>query len=209
MNALVEQKNIFNGMTKDKTEKRDSTELIDSQINDTERAEVEFDDSGKDIEPQQKQDEEETSPTERLQKELDESKDRYVRLSAEFDNYRKRTQREKMDLIRYGSEDVMKAMLPLIDDVERAIKHMDDVKDVNALKEGVELIHLKFKEFLKTNGVQEIEALGLELDTDVHEAVTKIPAPDKKLKGKIVDVIEKGYKLNEKVIRFSKVVIGE
>lgn len=196
-------------MTKDKTEKRDSTELIDSQINDAEKMETPSDDTGKDNEQQQEGEAEEVNPTEQLQKELEESKDKYVRLSAEFDNYRKRTQREKMDLIKYGSEDVMKAMLPLIDDIERAIKHMDGAKDVDAVKEGVELIHVKFKEFLKGNGVQEIEAQGLELDTDVHEAVTKIPAPEKKMKGKIVDVVEKGYKLNEKVIRFSKVVIGE
>jgi molecular chaperone GrpE len=153
--------------------------------------------------------EQEVNPLVELQNQLDEAKDKYIRLSAEFDNYRKRTQREKMDLIKYGSEDVMKAILPLVDDFERAIKHSQTATDVDALKQGLVLIHGKFAEFLKNNGVHVIEAEGKELDTDMHEAITKIPAPSDELKGKIVDVVEKGYKLNDKVIRFSKVVIGE
>lgn len=152
---------------------------------------------------------EEVNPAAELQKQLDEAKDKYVRLSAEFDNFRKRTQREKMDLIKYGSEDVIKSILPLIDDFDRAIKHSETAKDVEAMRQGLVLIQGKFKDFLKSTGVQEIDAMGQELDTDMHEAITKIPAPDEQLKGKIVDVVEKGYKLNDKVIRFSKVVIGE
>jgi len=148
-------------------------------------------------------------PAAELQKQLDEAKDKYVRLSAEFDNYRKRTQREKMDLIKYGSEDVIKSILPLVDDFDRAIKHSETAKDVEAMRQGLVLIQGKFKDFLKSSGVQEIEAMGQDLDTDMHEAITKIPAPEEQLKGKIVDVVEKGYKLNDKVIRFSKVVIGE
>ncbi|MDD3569085.1 MAG: nucleotide exchange factor GrpE [Bacteroidales bacterium] len=151
----------------------------------------------------------ELDPIEELQKQLDEAKDKYIRLSAEFDNFRKRTQREKMDLIKYGSEDVIKGILPLIDDFERAIKHSETATDVEAMKQGLTLIHGKFLEFLRSNGVKEIEAIGLELDTDRHDAITKIPAPEDKLKGKIVDVVEKGYMLNDKVVRFSKVVIGE
>lgn len=152
---------------------------------------------------------EEVDPIAELQKQLEEAKDKYIRLSAEFDNYRKRTQREKMDLIKYGSEDAMKGILPLVDDFDRAIKHSETATDVEAMKKGLLLIQGKFSEFLKANGVHMIEAIGQELDTDMHEAITKIPAPDEKLKGKIVDVVEKGYKLNDKVIRFSKVVIGE
>lgn len=148
-------------------------------------------------------------PKVQLENQLNEYKDKYLRLSAEFDNYRKRTQREKMDLIKYGSEDVLKNLLPVVDDFERAMKSLDNSTDIDAVKQGLHLIHAKFAEFLKTNGVQEIEATGLELDTDFHEAITKIPAPDEKLKGKIVDVVQKGYKLNDRVIRFSKVVIGE
>jgi molecular chaperone GrpE len=144
-----------------------------------------------------------------LQNQLEESKDKYLRLSAEFDNYRKRTQREKMDLIKYASEDVMKSILPLIDDFDRAIKSTHDSTDIEAVKQGLVLIQVKFLDFLKSNGVKEIEAIGLELDTDVHEAITKIPVEDNNMKGKIVDVVEKGYKLNDKVIRFSKVVMGE
>ena len=170
---------------------------------DSEKEEKEADDEA------QAKVEEEKDPMEKLQEELEESKNKYLRLSAEFDNYRKRTQREKMDLIRFGSEDVLKSVLPLIDDFERAIASTEKATDVEALKQGLSLIYGKFRDFLKSNNVQEIEAVGLELDTDVHEAITKIPVTEKKQKGKIVDVVEKGYKLNDKVIRYSKVVVGE
>ncbi|MDX9852287.1 MAG: nucleotide exchange factor GrpE [Tenuifilaceae bacterium] len=151
----------------------------------------------------------EENPTEELQKQLDEQKDKYLRLSAEFDNFRRRTLKEKMDLTKYAAEDTLKSILPVVDDFERAMKSLDTTTDIEAVKEGLRLIHGKFIEFLKTKGVTEIEAMGLPLDTDKHEAITLIPAPEENLKGKIVDVIEKGYILNEKVIRFSKVIIGE
>ena len=151
----------------------------------------------------------EENPTEELQKQLDEQKDKYLRLSAEFDNFRRRTLKEKMDLTKYAAEDTLKSILPVVDDFERAMKSLDTTTDIEAVKEGLRLIHSKFIEFLKTKGVTEIEAMGLPLDTDKHEAITLIPAPEENLKGKIVDVIEKGYILNEKVIRFSKVIIGE
>lgn len=156
-----------------------------------------------------KEEQPEVDPIAELQKQLEESKDKYLRLSAEFDNYRKRTQREKMDLIRFGSEDVLKSILPLVDDFERAIKSTQDTTDITAVKHGLTLIHGKFAEFLKNSGVQVIDALGQDLDTDLHEAITKIPVEDDTQKGKIVDVVEKGYKLNDKVIRFAKVVMGE
>ncbi|HPX06776.1 MAG TPA: nucleotide exchange factor GrpE [Tenuifilaceae bacterium] len=151
----------------------------------------------------------EENPTEELKKQLDEQKDKYLRLSAEFDNFRRRTLKEKMDLTKYAAEDTLKSILPVVDDFERAMKSIDTTTDIEAVKEGLRLIHGKFIEFLKTKGVTEIEAMGLPLDTDKHEAITLIPAPEENLKGKIVDVIEKGYILNEKVIRFSKVIIGE
>ncbi len=151
----------------------------------------------------------EENPTEELQKQLDEQKDKYLRLSAEFDNFRRRTLKEKMELTKYAAEDTLKSILPVVDDFERAMKSLDTTTDIEAVKEGLRLIHGKFIEFLKTKGVTEIEAMGLPLDTDKHEAITLIPAPEENLKGKIVDVIEKGYILNEKVIRFSKVIIGE
>jgi len=135
--------------------------------------------------------------------------DRYLRLSAEFDNFRKRTLKEKMDLMRNASESVMVNFLPVVDDVERAMKAIEISDNLETTKEGIVLIYNKFKDFTKQNGVVEMEANGLELNTDHHEAITKIPAPSDDLKGKIVDVIQKGYLLNEKVIRFAKVIIGE
>ncbi|HCX98640.1 MAG TPA: nucleotide exchange factor GrpE [Bacteroidales bacterium] len=197
-------------MTKNKNNKEEVNSTVkpndaDETLNET----VEQEGNGSEENESENREEEITNPMEELQNQLEEAKDKYIRLSAEFDNYRKRTQREKMDLIRFGSEDAMKAILPLVDDFERAVKHSETATDVEALKQGLVLIQVKFKEFLKANGVQEIEDIGNELDTDVHEAVSKTPAPKKELKGKIVDVVEKGYKLNDKVIRFSKVVIGE
>lgn len=144
-----------------------------------------------------------------IQKKYDELNDRYLRLMAEFDNYRKRTLKEKMDLTKYAEEDVIKGILPVVDNMERAIKSLESAQDINAVKEGIDLIYKKFKEFLEKRGIKEIEALNKELDTDLHEAVTKFAAPSEDLKGKIIDVIEKGYYLHDKVIRYAKVVVGE
>ena len=144
-----------------------------------------------------------------LQKKYDELNDRYLRLMAEFDNYRKRTLKEKMDLTKYAEEDVIKGILPVVDNMERAIKSLESATDINAVKEGIDLIYKKFQEFLEKRGIKEIEALNKELDTDLHEAVTKFAAPSEDLKGKIIDVIEKGYYLHDKVIRYAKVVVGE
>lgn len=152
---------------------------------------------------------EEQNQLEELQKKNLELNDKYLRLTAEFDNYRKRTLKEKMELMKSAGESLLVNILPIVDNFERALKSMDETKEVDAIKEGVNLIYNSFVEFMKTNGVKEIEALNKEFDVDEHEALTKIPAPDKKLKGKVVDVIEKGYKLNDKVIRYSKVVVGE
>ena len=139
----------------------------------------------------------------------DELNDKYLRLMAEFDNYRKRTLKEKMDLTKYAEEDVLKGILKVVDDMERAINNMDTAPDMNAVKEGVELIYKKFKSFLETRGLKEVEAMHQELDTDKHEAVAKFAAPSEDLKGKIIDVVEKGYYLHDKIIRYAKVVIGE
>ncbi len=135
--------------------------------------------------------------------------DKYLRLSAEFDNYRKRTLRERMELTKTAAESVMLNILPVTDDFERAMHSIEQGMDFEATKEGILLIYNKFKEFNKQNGITEIEAIGKPFDTDLHEALTKIPAPSEELKGKIIDVIQKGYYLNEKVIRFAKVVVGE
>jgi len=140
---------------------------------------------------------------------LAEFQDKYLRLSAEYDNYRKRTLKERIDLLKSGNEDLLTKALPVMDDFERAMQLIDDAKDIKAVKEGLHLIYGKFGSFLSNEGVKEIDALHKEFDTDIHEAITKIPAPSKKLKGKVVDVVQKGYTLNDKIIRFSKVVIGE
>ena len=138
-----------------------------------------------------------------------EMNDKYLRLSAEFDNYRKRTLRERMELTKTAAESVMLSILPVTDDFERAMHSIEQGMDFEATKEGILLIYNKFKEFNKQNGITEIEAVGKSFDTDLHEALTKIPAPSEELKGKIIDVIQKGYYLNDKVIRFAKVVVGE
>lgn len=146
---------------------------------------------------------------EELQEELKEVQDKHLRLQAEFDNFRRRTMKEKADLIKSGGESVLVNILPVIDDFERALDSLKEVEDEDTGKQGTLLIYNKFKEFLKQNNIKEIEALQQDFDVDLHEAITKIPAPSEELKGKVVDVVQKGYCLNEKVIRFAKVVIGE
>ncbi len=146
---------------------------------------------------------------EKAESEILELKDKHIRLQAEFDNYRKRTLKERMELLKTASESVLMSILPVIDDFDRALQTIDAVEEDSHLKDGVLLIYNKFQDFLKQNGVKEIEAKGQSFDTDLHEAITTIPAPSEELKGKIVDVVQKGYYLNDKVIRFSKVVIGE
>lgn len=135
-------------------------------------------------------------------------RDKYLRLQAEFDNYRKRTLREKMELVERGGADVIKAMLPVADDMDRAVEAMAGSDDIEALRAGVGLIAQKFHEVLRSCGVSEIEAKGLELDTDHHEAVARFQAGEEQ-RGKIVDVVQKGYRLRDKVLRFAKVVVGE
>ena len=140
---------------------------------------------------------------------IEEQKDKYLRLSAEFDNYRKRTMKEKAELILNGGEKSISSILPVIDDFERAIKTMETAKDVKAVKEGVELIYNKFMATLAQNGVKVIETKDQPLDTDYHEAIAVIPAPSEEQKGKILDCVQTGYTLNDKVIRHAKVVVGE
>ena len=175
----------------------------------------------KDTAEEQPQDDqaEEAAPLtheEQLEKELEdaqavieEQKDKYLRLSAEFDNYRKRTMKEKAELILNGCEKSISSILPVIDDFERAIKTMETAKDVKAVKEGVELIYNKFMAVMAQNGVKVIETKDQPLDTDYHEAIAVIPAPSEEQKGKILDCVQTGYTLNDKVIRHAKVVVGE
>lgn len=140
---------------------------------------------------------------------LTEMQDRYLRLSAEFDNYRKRTLKEKIELSQSGGESVIKSLLPVIDDFDRAMNSMRSTSDYNAVKEGLELIYSKIYDFLKQNGVKEIEVMNEVFNGDYHEAVTTVTVEDDKLKGLIIDVTQKGYTLYDKVIRYPKVVVGE
>ncbi len=135
--------------------------------------------------------------------------DKNLRLMAEFDNYRKRTMKERIDLLKTAGEKVLVDMLPLVDDFERGLKAMETSEDVQAVKDGVDLIYNKFIAFLLQNGVKAIPSENQPFDTEFHEAITTFPAPTEDLKGKIIDCVSKGYTLNDKVIRFSKVVVGE
>lgn len=155
------------------------------------------------------QNEEENIDEGNQEKELEELKDKYVRLAAEFDNYRKRTLKEKMELSKNAAEKIFVNILPVIDDFDRALSHLDSASDLDSIKEGIGLIYNKFVNFMSQNGVTEIDTHEKEFDMDLHEAITKSPAPSEELKGKIIDCVEKGYMLGDKVIRFPKVVVGE
>ena len=146
---------------------------------------------------------------EEAQQMVREEKDKYLRLSAEFDNYRKRTLKEKAELIKNGAEKTMTAILPVLDDFERALKNLEANEATQAMKEGVELIYNKFNKVLAQEGLQKIETEGKDFDVDFHEAIALIPAPSEDLKGKILDCVQAGYMLNEKVIRHSKVAVAQ
>ena len=149
----------------------------------------------------------EPAPENEFEKKYKDLYDKHLRLTAEYDNYRKRTLKEKSDLLKYGSENALKNLLTVIDDIERAVSFIQTSTDIEAIKEGIILINSKFAEYLGQNGVKAIDTMGAEFNVDIHEAVTKIPSED--MKGKVVDVLQKGYYLNDKVIRYSKVVVGE
>lgn len=139
---------------------------------------------------------------------LAELNDKYVRLYADFDNYRKRMTKERLELIKFASEETFKQILPVIDDFERAFKSMAEIKDINVMKQGEELIYNKLKNILSQSGLQEMKSAGETFDPELHEAVTNVPAPSDDMKGKVIEEVEKGYYLNGKVIRHAKVVVG-
>ena len=175
-----------------------------------------FNEAAEESAPDAEQQESEQTPEEKLQaqvdsltQELDDFKDKYLRLSAEFDNYRKRTLKEKAELILNGGEKTITTILPVIDDFERAMATMQKATDVDAVKEGVALIYNKFMQILGQNGVKTIETKEKELDTDFHDAIAMIDAPTPELNGKMLDCVETGYMLNDKVIRHAKVVVGK
>jgi len=149
--------------------------------------------------------EESTTPI----KELEEQKEKYIRLLAEFENYKRRTSRERIELFKTAGLEVIKDLLPALDDIDRAEQVVPDAKDLEAVKEGLKLISEKVKNILHQKGLKEIECKGHEFNTDMMEAITEISAPSDDLKGKVVEVLEKGYTLNDKIIRYAKVVIGK
>lgn len=150
------------------------------------------------------------SEIEELQLKYNELNDKYLRLYSEFDNFRKRTSKEKLDLYKTAGEDVIISMLPVMDDFERAMKSITDSQELSSVVDGIKLIHNKFEKSLEQKGLRAMESsVGKEFDVNLQEAITKIPAPEKKLKGKVIDEVERGYMLYDKVIRYAKVVIGE
>jgi molecular chaperone GrpE len=146
---------------------------------------------------------------EKLRNEVALNKDKYIRLIAEFENFKKRTIKEKVEFSKRAGEDIYLTLLPVLDDFERAMKSINSASDVNALKEGVNLIYSKFKSTLEAQGLKEIDSIGTPFNTDLHEAITNIETNDESMKGKVVDELEKGYFLNDKIIRYAKVVVGK
>lgn len=146
---------------------------------------------------------------ERLKKELEQAKKEYLFLMAEFDNFRKRTLKEKQDLVKHGCQEAMRNLLPVVDDFERAIDSISKADDLDSAKEGINLIYNKFIKYLESNNVKAIDSTGKDFDTDYHEAITTFPASDEKMKGKVIDTTLKGYMINDKVLRHAKVVVGK
>ena len=194
-------------MNKDNNNK---TPENNSDINQDETVENQFEGILDDtVDEAEAQEVDEPSESEQLKADLEKEKDKFLRLFAEFENYKRRTSKERLELFKTANQDVMTAMLPVLDDFDRALTEIKKAKDKNLMK-GVELIHNKFKETLKNKGLEAMDVKhGDSFDADVHEAITQIPAASDKLKGKIVDVVERGYKLGDRIIRFPKVVTGQ
>ncbi len=152
---------------------------------------------------------EEVSVEETLKNELGKEKDKFLRLFAEFENYKKRTARERLDLIETAGSSIMLSILPVLDDFERALNHIEDDKEAEELRKGVVLIYQKLLTTLGQRGLKEMDSKGKDFDSEFHQALTEIETPDKKMKGKVVDVIEKGYFIGEKILRHAKVVVGK
>ena len=152
---------------------------------------------------------EELNELDTLKKEVEEQKEKFIRLYAEFDNYKRRNAKERVELIQTAGREVIQSMLEVLDDCERAEKQMNQSEDLKQIKEGIGLVFSKFRNILQSRGLKEMKSIGEAFNPDFHEAITEIPVPDETMKGKIVDEVEKGYTLNDKIIRFSKVVVGK
>ncbi len=187
--------------------KKDKSDEINEMIPEEQAVEDMKDEQDLESDPNEQQGEMK-SKEEQLQEDLEKEKDKFLRLFAEFENYKKRTTKERMDLFKTAGQEVMVALLPIMDDFDRALKEISKSSDKELFK-GVDLISGKLRETLKSKGLQEITIKkGDPFDAEVHDAITQIPAPNKKLKGKIIDVVEKGFKLGDKIIRHPKVVVG-
>lgn len=184
-------------------------ELVDTDLNETSDAEINEIETTSDEKVEPTKEEELSKQLEEANAKIEEQNNAYLRLAAEFDNYRKRTMKEKAELIKNGGEKTINSILPVIDDMERAITVMETSTDVPAVQEGIKLILNKFTSVMSQHGVLPMETEGKDFNTDYHEAIASIPAPSEDLKGKILDCVQKGYLLNEKVIRHAKVVVGE
>lgn len=183
--------------------KEETNQNIESEV-ETLEAEMNADNSS-----EEENSESQLSETEQLKIDLAEAKDKYLRLFSEFENFRRRTSREKLDMISTANESLVVAMLPIVDDIDRALANINDKTDLKTFEEGVKLIQSKFANTLQTKGVSKVDTKkGDDFNDEIHEAITQIPAPTEDLKGKIIDVIEPGYKVGEKVVRFAKVVTG-
>ena|SRR5690606_125276 len=152
--------------------------------------------------------EDDLSPELLLKSELDEANNKYLRLYAEFDNYKRRTSRERIELLQSAGKEVISDLLPTLDDFDRALKAMDATDNVEKIKEGILLVSQKLKKTLTQKGLKEMESINQVFDADIHEAITNIPAPSEDMKGKVIDEVEKGYYLNDRVLRYAKVVVG-
>ncbi|MEZ2414915.1 nucleotide exchange factor GrpE [Muriicola sp. E247] len=188
--------------------KKERTEETEEIVNELHNEETQAEENQ---ESQGSMDQEESAPlseVEKLEGELEKEKDKFLRLFAEFENFKRRTAKERMELFKTAGQEVMVSLLPVLDDFERALKELGKSSE-NEMFKGVELIYNKFKDTLKSKGLEEIKAAeGDAFDAEIHDAITQIPAPNKKLKGKIIDVVEKGYNLGDKIIRHPKVVVG-
>ena len=176
---------------------------------DKESAENAAEEAAADIQEEEKEEAEEKDPLVKAQEEIEELKDKWLRSVAEFENYRKRTLKERAELILNGGEKVITAILPILDDMERAIENGAKTDDPEVLREGMTLIHQKFLKILEAQGVSKIESKDADFDTDVHEAVAMVPGMGDDKKGKVIDCLQEGYKLNDKVIRHAKVAVGQ
>ena len=195
----------------DKNKKVDEQQVEQPELNEN----IDNEETAQEQDPQEEATQEEAAeptPEERiaqLEAAIEKEKKEYLFLMADFENYRRRTLQEKQDLIKNGGQKVLEGILPVVDDIERAIEAINQGGDLDSLKEGVNLIHNKLISYLKSNNVEAIESTGELFDTDVHEAVTTFPAPSEDQKGRVIDTVLKGYKLNDKVLRHAKVVVGQ